>query len=84
MRSVWQVKTTNRDCAGFAYFSRKALATNNAHDRNRIRIERLMVEANKMTGIKRGKNVEAWAELVDKIATPFFIVKEILLDDDYY
>tara|TARA_Y100001951_G_scaffold56277_1_gene44592 strand:+ start:2005 stop:2124 length:120 start_codon:yes stop_codon:yes gene_type:complete len=38
-----------------------------------------MLEAHRLTGIKRGKNVEKWNDLVKQIAEPFYTVKELLV-----
>jgi|TARA_R110000824_G_scaffold283693_6_gene472093 hypothetical protein len=39
-----------------------------------------MIQAHRLTGIKRGKNVEKWNNLVTEIATPFYVIVDLLVD----
>ena len=46
-------------------------------------VHRVAVKINKMTGIKRGANVQQFNELVKSIADPRFIIETIEVNDSW-
>tara|TARA_R100000687_G_scaffold83528_2_gene86661 strand:+ start:1089 stop:1325 length:237 start_codon:yes stop_codon:yes gene_type:complete len=77
MNRVYQIQ--NPDGQTFGLFNTQWRAQNRIDDLNHGRVEHLMLEAHRLTGIKRGKNVEKWNDLVKQIAEPFYTVKELLV-----
>ena len=75
---VYQIQNTEGD--HFGLFSSKWRAEQRIANMNLNRVTHLMFKAHRLTGIKRGKNVEKWNDLVTEIATPFYIVKEIIVN----
>ena len=75
---VYQIQ--NIDGSEFGLYSSEWRAEKRAANMNLNRVASLMIQAHRLTGIKRGKNVEKWNDLVTEIATPFYIVKEIIVN----
>ena len=75
----YQLRTTDGQDYGIFRYQRKAEAEALRNNKNRIR--NLMIEAHRLTGIKRGQNVEKWNQLVEDISTPFFVVHELIYED---
>ena len=75
---VYQVKNTEGTV--FGYFRSEWKAQQRIDTMNESRIHRLMIQAHRLTGIKRGKNVEKWNNLVTEIATPFYVIVDLLVD----
>lgn len=75
---VYQVRNTQG--TNFGYYQSEWKAQKRIDTMNINRIHRLMIQAHRLTGIKRGKNVQKWNSLVDDIATPFYIIKELIVD----
>ena len=75
---VYQIQ--NIDGSEFGLYASEWRAEKRAANMNLNRVASLMIQAHRLTGIKRGKNVEKWNDLVTEIATPFYIVKEIIVN----
>jgi hypothetical protein len=69
---VYEVR--NREGKSFGLFQYQRSAEQRASQHNRNQVQRVMFMIAKMTGIKRGKNVEAFQAAVDDVNTPFFTV----------
>lgn len=76
--TIYQV--VNPDGVNFGHYRSKYNAEKEIVRLNVNRVRRLMIQGNRMTGIKRGKNVEKWHNLVLEVANPFYAITEILLE----
>ena len=64
-------------------FTRIQTAKKQANKMLSNHVRRVAVHINKMTGIKRGANVQQFNELVKSIADPRFIIETIEVNDSW-
>ena len=64
-------------------FTRIQTAKKQANKMLSNHVHRVAVKINKMTGIKRGANVQQFNELVKSIADPRFIIETIEVNDSW-
>jgi hypothetical protein len=77
MNRVYQIQ--NPDGTSFGLFNSTWRAQNRIDEMNLNRVTHLMIQSHRLTGIKRGKNVEKWNDLVKQIAEPFYTIKELIV-----
>lgn len=75
---VYQIENTAGD--HFGLYSSEWRAEKRVANMNLNRVTHLMLKSHRLTGIIRGKNVEKWNNACAEIATPFYFVKEILVN----
>jgi len=73
---IYEIQNNGETVEAYGLFQHRRTAQGKIDGLNYSFINRKLVEVNKLTGIKRGKNVEAFKGIVGEVAKPPYTIRE--------